>query len=683
MPRKYYLEDRALDDARARFDALLARVGGAEPLPGERVPLAEALGRVTAAPVWARVSSPHYHAAAMDGVAVRAADTAGASEASPLRLRLGAQATWVDTGDPLPPGSDAVVMAEHVHELGDEIAIMAAVAPWQHVRPLGEDIVATELVLPENHLLRPYDLGAIAAAGHADVEVRRRPRVAIIPTGTELVSLPTTDDRPNERPRTKGESTIVMDSSGGLNSDVLDPDTSDLYPSSLVLHPSLKPGEIIEFNSLILAGQVAEWGGVPTRLAPVPDRRELLRAAVERALADHDIVVVNAGSSAGSEDYTAAVVAELGEVAVHGVAIRPGHPAILGAARGRPLLGLPGYPVSAALTAELFLQPLIYRLQGQLPPPRPAATAVFSRKLLSPIGEDEFVRVALGRVGDRLIATPLTRGAGVVMSLVRADGIVLVPRFSEGIHAGAEVRAELLRPLDEIEHTIVAIGSHDLALDLLAGHIRRFAPAVRLTSANVGSLGGLTALRRGDAHLAGTHLLDEASGEYNRAFVARLLPDEEIVLVNLAYRDQGFVLPPGNPRGLAALADLARPGVRFVNRQKGSGTRVLLDYHLRRAAVDPAAIAGYGHEEFTHMAVAAAVLGGAADAGLGIRAAAQALGLAFVPLFQERYDLAIPRRFWEGDLLAPLRQALASPAYRAAVTALGGYDVRDMGREMT
>jgi putative molybdopterin biosynthesis protein len=663
MPRRYYLEDRALEDARAQFAAALDRAGGVRPLPPELVPLASALGRVTAAPIWANLSSPHYHAAAMDGVAVRAAETAGATESSPLRLALGRQATWVDTGDPLPPDTDAVIMAENVQEIGDEIEIMAAVAPWQHVRPLGEDIVATELVLPENHRLRPVDLGALAAAGHTNAPVRRQPRVAIIPTGTELVSI----DK-----ETRGQGDRTADGDAAVSSS----------PSPLVSTPEPKPGQIIEFNSLILAGMVAEWGGLATRLDPVPDRRELLRAAVERALADHDVVVVNAGSSAGSEDYTAAVLAEIGEVAVHGAAIRPGHPIILGTAGGKPALGLPGYPVSAALTAELFLRPLVYQLQGQLAPRRASLPAVFSRKLLSPMGEDEFVRVTLGQVDGRVIATPLTRGAGVVMSLVRADGIVQVPRFSEGLHAGAEVQVELLRDPSEIASTIVAIGSHDLALDLLASHIRRFAPAVRLSSANVGSLGGLTALKRRDAHLAGTHLLDEATGEYNRPFLNRLLPGEEVVLINLTYRDQGFIVPPGNPRGLRGLADLARPGVRFVNRQKGSGTRVLLDYHLARAGIEPAAIGGYEREEFTHMAVAAAVLSGAADVGLGILAAAHALGLEFVPLFQERYDLAVPRRHWESELLAPLRHAIASPEYRAAVIALGGYDVRDMGREL-
>lgn len=641
MRRKYYLEDRSLDDALARFEAALARAGGlATPAP-EQVPLHLARGRVTAAPVWAALSAPHYHAAAMDGIAVRAALTEGVTEAAPRRLALGAEAVWVDTGDPMPPGADAVIMAEHVQAVDEAtVEIDAPVAPWQHVRPLGEDIVATELVIPEGHALRPVDLGALAAAGHATVPVRRRPRVTIIPTGTELVA-------------------VEQAAAAGV-----------------------RPGDIVEFNSLILAGMVEEWGGEPARLPPVPDRKELLRAAVESALADSDVVVVNAGSSAGSEDYTAAILAELGEVAVHGVAIRPGHPAILAVAQGKPALGLPGYPVSAALTAELFLRPLVYRLQGLSAPPRPRATAVMTRKLLSPIGEDEFVRVTLGRVDGRLVATPLSRGAGVVMSLVRADGLAHIPRFSEGLHAGEEVRVELLRDQAEIEGTLVAIGSHDLALDLLGSHLRRLAPGSRLSSANVGSFGGLMALKRRDAHLAGTHLLDEETGVYNRPFVERMLPDEEIVLVHLAEREQGFILPPGNPLGLGELRDLARPGVRLANRQKGSGTRVLLDYHLRRQGLDPAAIAGYEREEFTHMAVAAAVMSGAAGVGLGILAAARALGLDYVPLFHERYDLAIPRRHWESPLMEPLRRALADPAYRAAVQALGGYDVTRMGQEL-
>lgn len=636
MPRTMYLEDIPIQEAMSRFLGALERAGGLQPLPGERVAVVEALGRVTAEPVFAATSVPHYHAAAMDGIAVRAERTIGASESSPLHLRADVDATWVDTGDPLPPDTNAVIMAEHVQELGDgELEILQSVAPWQHVRPMGEDLVASELVLPEGRVLSAVDLGALVAAGHTHVTVRRRPRVAVLPTGSELV----------------------------------EPGTP------------LKPGDIVDFNSVVLANQVREWGGEPTRIPPTRDERELIRARVVEALESHEVVVVNAGSSAGSEDYTASIVRELGELLVHGVAIRPGHPAILGvAAAGKALVGIPGYPVSAILTHELFVRPVLHRLQGLPLPERPRLRAFVTRKLLSPMGEEEFVRVRLGRVGDRLVAAPLSRGAGVIMSMVRADGLLRIPRFSEGVHAGEEVDVDLLRRPEEVEKTVVAIGSHDLALDLLSNELARADPGASLASSNVGSLGGLIALSRGEAHLAGSHLLDEQTGEYNVSYLKKYLPNRPLVLVTLVGRTQGLIVPPGNPRGIQRLEDLARQDVLFVNRQRGSGTRVLLDFRLRQAGIDSSMIRGYEREEYTHLAVAADVAGGSADVGLGILAAARALGLDFVPLFDERYDLVIPREHLESGRLDTLLQIVRDGRLREQVARLGGYDVSEMGR---
>jgi putative molybdopterin biosynthesis protein len=635
--RRIHLDHIPLDEAEQRFRAALQAAGWVCPATGENLPVADALRRVTAGPIWAVNSSPHYHACAMDGIAVRAAETVGASEAAPLRLRVGDQAVWVDTGDPVPAGFDAVVMIEKVQPLGDdEVEIKQAVAAWQHVRPLGEDIVATELVLPAGRLLSPVDLGVIAASGSTHVAVRRRPRVAILPTGSELV-----------------------------------PPGADL-----------EPGDIVEFNSIMLAAQVQEWGGDATRLPPAPDHFDLIKARVAEALDTHDVVVVNAGSSAGSEDYTAGVVEDLGELVAHGVAIRPGHPVVLGVCRGKPVLGIPGYPVSAALTAELFLKPLVSRLLGLSLPLRPRLTATMTRKVLSPIGEDEYLRVKLGKVGDRVVATPLQRGAGVITSLVRADGLVRLPQHSEGVHAGATIEAELLRSQEEIFQTVVAIGSHDLALDLLSAALARANPGMSLSLSNVGSLGGLIALQRGEAHLAGSHLLDEETGEYNLPYVQRLLPDRAVVLVNLVYREQGLIVPPGNPKGITRLDDLLRPDVLFVNRQEGSGTRVLLDYQLKQLGGDPMQVRGYQREEHTHLAVAAAVQSGAADVGLGILAAARALQLDFVPVRQERYDLVIPTEYYESALLAPLLAIIRGPEFRREVEALGGYETSHMGEVM-
>lgn len=639
--RNIYLHDVALDEALAAWHAALDANGLLPPLDSETIPLTAALGRITAEPVWARISSPHYHASAMDGYAVRSEETRGATETSPKRLLIGEQAIPVDTGDPLPAGMNAVIMIEQtqpvVQESEEHIEILAAVAPWSHVRPLGEDIVATELVLPANHRLRPQDLGAVAGCGHTTVTVYRRPRVAIIPTGTELV-----------------------------------PPGSDL-----------KPGDIIEYNSLMLGAQAEEAGCVVTRLPIVADDYAALRATVAAALATHDLVAVNAGSSAGSEDFTSAIVRELGTLCVHGIAIRPGHPVILGVAQGKALVGIPGYPVSASVTFDLIVKPLLYRWQGQLPPDRPTVTATLTRKAQSPMGEDHFLRVTLGKVGERVVATPLAGGAGVLMSLVRADGVVAIPRFSEGHPAGEAVTVELLRPLRAIERNLVAIGSHDMTLDVLADQLRRRHPDLTLSSAHVGSLGGLLALQRGEAHFAGSHLLDEETGEYNVSYIQRLLTAHGIPVVLLGFvnREQGLIVPKGNPQGLRDLDDLLRDDVMFVNRQRGAGTRVLLDVTLKQRGLDARRIRGYDRQEYTHLAVAAAVKSGAADCGLGILAAARALDLDYVPLFHERYDLVIPREHYTGPHLAPLLELLAEPRspFRAAVQALGGYDTAQMG----
>lgn len=640
--RNIYLQDVALSEALERWHAVLAEQGLLESVSAETIPLDQALGRVTATPVWAKISSPHYHAAAMDGYAVRAEATRGATETNPLQLKIGEEAFPVDTGDPLPPNTNAVVMIENTHLVsqpdGDYIEILASTPPWRYVRPMGEDIVATELVLPANHRIRPQDIGAIAGCGHTEVTVYRRPRVAILPTGTELV-------RPGE---------------------------------------PLKPGDIIEYNSLVLGAMAEEAGALVTRLPIEADHREAIKAAVERALVDHDLVVVNAGSSAGSEDFTASIVRELGILCVHGIAIRPGHPVILGVARNRAIAGIPGYPVSAAMTFDLIVRPLLYRWQGQLPPERPVIDAVLTRKVLSPMGEDEFLRVSLGRVGERVVATPLSTGAGVLMSLVKADGIVTIPRFSEGYHAGETVKVELLRSPRTIDNTIVAIGSHDMTLDLLADFLQRRHPHLRLSSSHVGSISGLLALQRNEAHFAGSHLLDEETGEYNLSYVQKMLTEQGVhgVLLGFIRRTQGLIVPKGNPKRVETLEDLLREDIVFVNRQRGAGTRVLLDYELKKRGINPRSIQGYERMEYTHLAVAAAVKSGAADCGLGILAAARALDLDFVPLFDERYDLVIPQEHYASRLLRPLLDLICDRAsgFAAAVEALGGYGVTHMGK---
>ena len=605
-------------------------------IPATRVPVEQAAGLVTAGPVWAVRSSPPFDASGMDGIAVRAADTLGASETTPVYLAADAYDV-VDTGDPMPDGRDAVVMREHVHYQGDAAELRSAVPPYQHVRSIGEDVSAGELLLPEGHRLRAADVAAAAAAGATHLLVRRRPVVTILPTGDEV--------------RPIGEHTGA--------------------------------GEIIDTNSLMLATQAREAGCEAHCLPIEPDDPERIASAVKAAVTGCDLLIIVAGSSAGRDDYTARVVDEHGTLAVHGVAVRPGHPVVLGVVEATPVLGAPGYPVSAALTFDIFAEPLLAELTGAPPRRRPRTTARLARKLASPLGMDDWVRVRLGVVADTMVATPLPRGAGVLTSLVRADGLLVVPAGLEGHHAGEQVDVELLRGIDEISRTIVAIGSHDLVLDLAASALRADDPMVTLASSNVGSLGGLVALRDGLCHLAGSHLLDPATGEYTLPYLDRVLPGgADVSVVRLVHRDQGLMIAPGNPLSLTGIGDLTRAGVRYVNRQRGAGTRVLLDFELGRLGVSPDAIDGYAREEPTHLAVAAAVAAGRADAGLGIMAAARAFGLDFVPVTLEPYDLVVAAEAMDSPLLAPLWSLLRSDRFQVAVTELGGYTTKEMGRRI-
>lgn len=634
-----YLDCRERREAQDLWWSKLTDSGYFAMLPEEMVAVEAALGRTVAHSIYARQSSPHYNSAAMDGIAINAADTYGAQETEPKRMSLLAADTpftsgncyLVDTGDPLPHGTNAVIMIEDVHWAEGQAEIIAAAVPWQHVRIIGEDIVANEMIMPEHQIVTPVDIAALLAAGVEVVSVLRRPLVAVIPTGDELV-----------------------DSAADL-----------------------APGKILDVNSRMLAASVREWGGEPLRRGIVPDDRAALKCALQSCFENCDMVIVNAGTSAGTEDFTAAVVAELGELLVHGIAIKPGKPVMLAICEGKPVVGLPGYPVSALLTAEMFVRDILLARQRLPRLESPRVQAFLARQVASQLGVEEYVRVSLGEVQGRTVAVPLGRGAGMITSLTKAQGIVRIDAASSGLSAGARTDVTLLRKTTP-KDSLLAIGSHDLALELLGVFLRHRCSTTNLCCANVGSMGGIMAIRANEAHIAGIHLLDPVTGRYNIAYAEKYL-GTEYFLVHFAQREQGIMVAPGNPKNVTGLQDLGRPGIKFVNRQRGSGTRMLLDYELKRQGMDAAVIDGYEKEVGTHMAVAASVASGTVDAGMGVRAAAQALGLDFIPVAQEQYDLLLNfpptderRRY--------ILEILQASAFRQAVEALGGYDLREAGK---
>jgi len=629
--RRIYKTSVSLEDALGTWNEFVSSLPRAE---SEDITVVGSLGRVTAAAVQAKISSPFFHASAMDGYAVRFHETFGSSETHPLQLRLNDQALPVNTGDPIPEGYNAVIMVEDVQIRGELLEIIAPVAPYENVRTVGEDIVQTELILPENHVIRPVDIGAMLSGGNTKIRVRKKPLVTIIPTGNEIV----------------------------------EPGTE------------LKTGNIIDFNSFMIGGLVTQWGGQFRRTDIVKDNKEILKKKITEAVQESDLVIVLAGASAGTKDFTPNAIEDLGTVFVHGINIKPGKPVLLGMISGKPVIGLPGYPVAAHITFELFGIPLLYHFLGPEPEKPETVKARLSRPVASSLGQEEFLRVKVGKVGDNLIATPVGRGAGALMTLQRADGIVQIPALSEGVAPESEVEVRLIRSRSEIEHTIVCIGSHDNALDLLANFLKRRYPSCSLSSAHVGSMGGIMAIKRSEAHVAGTHLLDEKTGEYNIPFIKKFLKDIPIVVMNLVYRQQGFIVRKNNPQNITGIEDLTRDDIVFINRQAGSGTRLLTDKCLREKNINPLKIRGYDKEEFTHMGVASSVLSGAANTGMGILTAAIALGLDFIPVAQERYDLVIRKEHLNTPMIQALLHIITSGSeFRDAVVSLGGYDISDMG----
>ncbi len=630
---KSYLAMCRLDEALERIARAMADL---PPAGEEELPTARALGRITARPVMAARSNPAFRVAAMDGYAVRSDAVAGASEVRPVDQELGRQAFPVDTGDPLPEGCDAVVMVEDVWPAEREgwIRIPVPVARWQHVRQVGEDVVEGEMVLPSGVVLEPRHLAAALAAGCGRVWVRRRPRVAILPTGDELV-------------------------------DPVGP---------------IEPGQVPEFNSVLVGGLVESWGGEALVLPAVPDDETALRDALQEALGAADLVVVLAGSSAGRGDLTVGVLDAMGTLLFHGVNMMPGKPTCAAVVGRRLVLGLPGYPVSAAVAAEAFLKEALRWLLRRPAATRRTAPAVLARKTSSKAGHREIVRVRAAKVGDRVVAVPLSRGAGVIASLASCDGLVVFGEWEEGAEAGSRVQVELLGDPWELEHRLLHVGSHDPSLDHLAELARRQWPGWDLASVSVGSTAGLVALSRSFCHAAGVHLLDPESGRYNETAVRRFLPGRRVALVRLGVREQGLYVAPGNPKGIQGIGELARGDIQFVNRQPGSGTRILLDVLLAREGVTPDSVPGYETAETTHTAVAEAVRSGRADAGLGVRLPAKALGLDFVPLAEEPYELALLAETLECEVVARFLEVLRSDEARSVLESLPGYRPEGMGQ---
>jgi len=621
-----YLENKDLKEALAGYKDFLAHVFVTS--KSEIKDVSDCCGRITANASFAKISSPHYNACAMDGIAVRAEDTFGATELSPITL-LEDKFVMVDTGDPVPEGFDAVVMIEEVVFDGLCAKLYSSAYAWQNIRQIGEDLCQGDMVIPSYTKLNYAAIGALLSCGITQIEVLKKTRVGIIPTGDELIPI-------NE---------------------------------------PIESGKIIEFNSHMIKAALTEAGCEATAYGITKDDPKLLKQILLRAVSENDIVLINAGSSAGRDDYTKSIIEAVGSVFCHGIAIKPGKPTILGVCENVPVIGLPGYPVSAAIVLEQIVLPVIEMFEKNTPMPKDTEKAIVSRKTISSFKYQEFMRVNLGYIGDKLIATPMSRGAGAVASLARADGIVSIPYDSEGLAAGEEVEVTLLRPIEEIRKSLIVTGSHDPMLDMI-GDVMRQKTDLFLSSTNVGSLGGIMALMRGETHIAPIHLLDTETGEYNTSYIEKYFKGDT-VLIKGVKRTQGILVKKGNPKGIKEISDIAKEGITYVNRQKGAGTRILFDFMLAKLGIEPECINGYENEEYTHTAVAVQIAEGNVDAGMGIYAVAKNLDLDFIPIANEDYDFLIKADMKDHPKVQSFIEALHSDILRESLKTMGGYEFYD------
>lgn len=627
------LAEMSPEEALERFLSELEFQSLSGRIDAEDVPITDSLGRICAQPVSARMNSPHYYAAAQDGLAVRSWDTHDASEATPVELRPiripaglesapvnmpGLWGAFVETGSPLPVGTDAVIpVGELAWAGGEQLRITRPSNPFRNVRPIGEEIAEHEIVLAKDHRIQAVDIGAMAAAGAETVKVYRRPRVVILPLGKNLVA-----------------------------------------PGTI---PAV--GQTIDSNTPTLAGLVMESGGEPEIWPALPEDLALVCEALLQACQEADLVFILAGTSHGSP-FISRVIEDAGERIVHGVATKPCQSTVLGLVNNTTVIGFPLDAMGVFAAYELLARPLFSEKLG----PSVAldssnfAEAVLAVPLKRQAGIEELLRVKMGRVDGVRVAVPDSGGASTLMSLVRASGYIRVRSETEELKPGHRCTVRLLSSDRKLEGNILLLGTHDISYDLLRSQLLAKFPELSLHTAATGGMKGLNAVRSGLCHAAAVHLFDEDTGDYNVPFIKN--ETEPVMLINLLSRDLGLIVAPGNPLQIQNLRDLERPEVRFINRRKNSGTRVLMDYYLRKRGVDVAKISNYETGLKTHMAAAAAVASQNYDCAPGISTAARTLGLSFVPFIPERLDLVIPKRFFNRFPVAGLVEIIRSQRFR-------------------
>ncbi|MFA4861739.1 molybdopterin biosynthesis protein [Methanoregula sp.] len=619
---KRYLELLSLGEALTLLTKSFAAPGHME-----NVPVVQSVGRIVAEPVFAKYSVPAVNISAMDGIAVRSRDTIGAGDQNPITLT---HFVRVNTGNIVPPEFDAVIMIEDVWEVGDHFRIRRSAIPWQHVRHAGEDIKENKLVLAKGHLIRAFDIGALVTYGITSIDVLAV-RVGIIPTGSELVP-------------------------------------PGVWP---------KPGQVVESNTVMAQVYLSQMGAHCTRYPIAPDEPDIIRETMRKAVEENDLVLISAGSSAGTRDFSESVIRSLGELVFHGVAVKPGKPVMLGNVKGKPVLGLPGYPLAAQTVLREFAAPLL-ESWGFAPAPHYPVTVRLAQPLVSDPGFDEFVPIFVGRIGTTLVGTPHGKGAFAQMATVKANGYTHIPAPVEGYEAGFELTVMLTTDPGSIERTLILTGSIDPALEDLAGLAHDEGLFIHAT--NPGNTPGILALGGSCCHAAPLVLpADSMLASYQPLLQYKKSGD--LVFIHIATVELGIASRDG-----LGLKDLTH--TRFINTRKETPSRTVLDALITAEGIDPLKVNGYLQEVHGPQAVVVAIRNGFADAGMCTSGIASASGLEFVPVAHEDYELALWREMLADQRIKTLLTLIRSPAYRTHLEKIGGYDtaktgvIRDLSPEL-
>jgi putative molybdopterin biosynthesis protein len=602
---------------------------------------------VLAEDVTSRRNVPHYTASAVDGYALQAASTAGASAATPVTLPTDPpeRFSWVNTGMPIEnlPGADSVVMVEDTSLEGGApgaLKIYRSLTQGENVRAVGEDVMNGQLLACRGDRVTPALASLFLCAGVESVSVRARPRTIFIPTGNEIVD--------------KGRWL-----SGG----------------------KIEAGLAVDSNSAYARAMFSSWGYSLDIGSILPDDPDVIAHAVSDAAQDYDLVLVSAGSAKGKRDHSAEIFERLGRMLFRYVRAKPGRPAMAAEISGTPVICLPGFPMSCAVTLWSLAYPLLKSLSGEQIGADPISEAIGSGEAIeaafmaqhsSQQGVAEWLRMKCADVDGKRLCWTLSAGASVLWALAESDGIALLPEETLECPKGTKVSIRVTRPLD-LSRRLLFQGSDDPAVSLLAPIVK--AAGMEFVIRAVGSMGGLAALGRGEAHLAAAHLLDASDGTYNTSYIGRFAEGRNWRRLLIFRRMQGIITAPGNPKGIRDFSDLASGRAVFENRQPGAGTRVLLDYMLRQNGLTGDDVPGYGRISITHMEAANKVASGVADATLGIKAAADAMGLCFIPIAQEPYELVFSENFDAHPASPVLLDAIGSEAWRGAVKRMGGYEL--------